>query len=127
MRRPRFVSLKCLARAAPPPPRPSAPDDAELLHAATRLMQLALREGMPVEVYVPRCGRRFWAARVLEVDASGFRYAYVGAEHETGWCHRDAFLSRWRFPLADESEEGRRFTYSNVQHMLRHAPLFWDV
>ena len=122
-RKPRFVWLKLLARSAPPPPNTADMSDEvdQMLHAATELMQLALRAGTAVEIYAPNNNteRRFWAARVLDADAEGFWYEYEGAECETGWCTRDAFLKSWRFPLADEADAGRHFTYSNVRRILR--------
>ena len=118
-RTPRFAWLRRLARAAPPPRKTEAETDDALLWGATRLMQMALCVGMAVEVYVPAHGRRFWAARIEDVRPDGFWYHFEGdEEEEAGWCPRDGFLSCWRFPLADEADPGRHFTYRSVRRLL---------
>ena len=117
-RTPRFVWLKRLARAAPPPLKTDEEDAEDALVGATRLMQLALCAGMAVEVYVPKHGRRFWAAHVEAVEADGFWYRFDGDAGGGHWCPRDGFLSCWRFPLADEADVGRHFTYRNVRRLL---------
>jgi hypothetical protein len=118
-----IISVKSVKEAA------DDDDDDEALHAAAHLMQLSLRPGMAIEVYVRPC---FWIARIDSVVADGFWYLFEGND-EMGWCPHGEFLSQWRFPLVVDSttttttttsdEEDtvrirRRFTRRTVQRLL---------
>ena len=79
---------------------PSIREQKRALQAAAALMVLSLRSRDAVEVF---CDGRFWKARVLAVEANGFRFQYCGSDE----CGRVLFSdlhSSWRFPLCSRSK-----------------------
>jgi len=80
--------------------RPGIREQRRALQAAAALMLLSLRSHDPVEIY---SDGRFWKARVLAVEANGFRYRYCRSDE----CGRVLFSdlhSSWRFPLCSRSK-----------------------
>jgi hypothetical protein len=67
------------------------------LRAAYILAESKLRKGSRIDVWADN---RFWAARIMSVGKSGFRFRYCckfGSEH--GYVKRSDFQTLWRFPV----------------------------
>ena len=123
---PAFSGLRLL-RAAAKRMDPSLPsklpheEEAELcrvLDAAVGMAIVALRVGSPVEVFWrPGASNRFWAARVVALEAEAFEYVFDDSDERGGRVRFCDFLTRWRFPMGLGSEH---FTIENAERLLRH-------
>jgi hypothetical protein len=67
------------------------------LKAAYILAEARLKRGSRIDVWVDD---RFWAARIMTVGKTGFKFRYCcksGAEY--GFVNRADFQTQWRFPV----------------------------